>query len=291
MDPSSQPIAGISLDRYADLGAAVVDFMDDPDKVAQIVQGEGVALSDWEAAKTGWTARMQDMALMGRVAMQYLPLYQAALARRKGGQATATYEDYVAVSAAIKVFGYEAGAKASGVSSSDWAEIAGHWNQAMGREMHRFAGHPQALGQEEARLRAGGSPERIQVTRVQGQVPATPAANANPYAAAMGVPAGQALPAGGNPMQQAMAAAMANPAYQQSLQNQAAVAANPLGFGLGQAAAFLTGGLTAGSNVVVTWPNGQQYPGRVLQVVPQQMLVEFQGGSQQWVPEHAVRKA
>lgn len=27
---------------------------------------------------------MQDMALMGRVAMAYMPLYQAALARRKG---------------------------------------------------------------------------------------------------------------------------------------------------------------------------------------------------------------
>jgi hypothetical protein len=234
---------------------------------------------------------MQDMALMGRVAMQYMPLYQAALARRKGGQATASYEDYVAVSAAIKVFGYEAGANASGVSSSDWTEIAGHWNQAMAREMHRFAGHPQALGQEEARLRSGGVPKRISVTRQQGQVPPTPAANANPYAAAMGVPAGQAVPAGGNPMQQAMAAAMANPAYQQSLQNQAAIAQNPLGFGLGQAAAYLGGGITAGVHVVVTWPNGQQYAGRVLQVAPQQMLVEFQGGSQQWVPEHAVRKA
>jgi hypothetical protein len=43
--------------------------------------------------------------------------------------------------------------------------------------------------------------------------------------------------------------------------------------------------------VVVTWSNGQQYAGRILQMAPQQILVEFQGGSQQWVPEHAVRKA
>lgn len=290
MDPHSQPINGISLERYADLGAAVADVMDDPAKVAQIVQAEGVALADWEAAKTGWTARMQDMNLMGRVAMQYMPLYQAALARRKGGQATASYEDFVAVSASMKVFGPEAGLNACGVSMSDWTEVAGHWNAAMGREMHRFAGHPQALGAEEARLRGGGVPRKIQITRQQGVVPPTPAANANPYAAAMGVPAGQAVPAGGNPMQQAMAAAMANPAYQQSMQNQQAIAANPLGFGLGQAAAFLTGGITAGSNVIVTWPNGQQYAGRVMQVAPQQMLVEFQGGSQQWCPEHAVRK-
>jgi hypothetical protein len=295
MDPSLQPINGISLERYADLGAAISDCLDDPAKVAQIVQQEGVGLPDWEAAKTGWTARMQDMNLMGRVAMAYMPLYQAALAKRKGGQASASYEDFVAVSAAMKVFGYEAAMKACGITLSDWTEVAGQWNQTMGREMHRFAGHPNAIAQEEGRLRGGGAPKHVQVSRVAGQVPAAPnpAAGGNPYAAAMGVPQGQgqAMAAGGNPMQQAMAAAQANPAYQQAMQNQAAIAQNPLGFGLGQAAGYLTGGLVAGTNVVVTWSNGQQYAGRILQMAPQQILVEFQGGSQQWVPEHAVRKA
>jgi hypothetical protein len=295
MDPSLQPINGISLERYADLGAAISDCMEDAAKVAQIVQQEGVALPDWEAAKTGWTARMQDMSLMGRVAMAYMPLYQAALAKRKGGQAQASYEDFVAVSAAIKVFGFEGALNASGVTMADWTEVAGHWNQAMGREMHRFAGHPNAIAQEEGRLRGGGAPKRMQINRVAGQIPQAPnpAAGGNPYAAAMGVSPAQAqgMPAGGNPMQQAMAAAQANPAYQQAMQNQAAIAQNPLGFGLGQAANYLTGGLVAGTNVVVTWPNGQQYGGRILQMAPQQILVEFQGGSQQWVPEHAVRKA
>lgn len=294
MDPSLQPINGISLERYADLGAAISDCMDDPGKVAQIVQQEGVALPDWEAAKTGWTARMQDMNLMGRVAMAYMPLYQAALAKRKGGQAQASYEDFVAVSTAIKVFGYEAALKACGVSMADWTEVAGQWNQTMGREMHRYAGHPNAIAQEEARLRGGGAPKQVQISRVAGQVPAAPnpAAGGNPYAAAMGAnPHAAALPPGASPMQQAMAAAQANPAYQQAMQNQAAIAQNPLGFGLGQAANYLTGGLVAGTNVMVTWPNGQQYAGRILQMAPQQILVEFQGGSQQWVPASAVRKA
>src|SRR5215813_4540865 len=95
MDPAMQPINGISLERYAELGAAISDFMDDKAKVAETIQKEGVSPTDWEAAKTGWTARMQDMSLMGRVAMAYMPLYQAALAKRKGGQATCSYEDYV----------------------------------------------------------------------------------------------------------------------------------------------------------------------------------------------------
>ncbi|MGZ5969623.1 MAG: hypothetical protein ACXWP4_18245, partial [Polyangiales bacterium] len=69
MDPAMQPINGISLERYAELGALISDFMNDQQRVAQTIQGAGVNLVDWEAAKTGWTARMQDMNLMGRVAM------------------------------------------------------------------------------------------------------------------------------------------------------------------------------------------------------------------------------
>src|SRR5262245_24925270 len=114
-----QPINGISLERYADLGAAIADFMDNPKKVAEVIASEGVRLEDWEAAKNGWTGRMQDMSLMGRVAMAYMPLYQAALAKRKGGQATASYEDYVAGSAAIKVYGFEVAMQACGMSQAD----------------------------------------------------------------------------------------------------------------------------------------------------------------------------
>jgi hypothetical protein len=79
MEPCFEPIRGISLERYADLGAAVADVLDDEAKVAEILAAEAVPAADWEAAKTGWTARMQDMARMGRVATAYMPLYQAAL--------------------------------------------------------------------------------------------------------------------------------------------------------------------------------------------------------------------
>src|SRR6185436_11633563 len=141
------------------------------------------------------------------------------------------------VSAAIKVFGPEGGVTGSGLTMAEWTEVAGHWTQTMAADMMRYAGHTNAILQEEGRLRAGGQPRKVQVTRVQGQIPAAPAPGGNPYAAAMGVPAGAPVAAYGNPMQQAMAAAQANPAYQQSLQNQAAIAQNPIGFGFGQAAA------------------------------------------------------
>ncbi len=171
-DPAMQPIAGISLERYADLGAAVADLGNDRQRIAQVLQQERVNPADFEAATTGWTARMQDMALMGRIATAYMPLYQAALARRKGGAASASYEDFVAVSAAIKVFGFEAAMQASGVSQSDWTEVAAVWNETMSRDQPRFANHFGFVGQEEARLRAGGQPKRAQVSRGGGAAPA-----------------------------------------------------------------------------------------------------------------------
>ncbi len=279
MDPNLQPIHGISLERYADLGAAIGDDMNDAAKVAAVIEAEGISKEAWEAAKTGWTARMQDMSLMGRVAMAYMPLYQAALARRKGGRATASYDDFVAVSAAIKVFGYEAALAACKVKGTDWTEIAAHWTRTMGEQMMQYAGHSNAVAQEEARIRAGGSPRAIEVKRVASQ------ANGNPEATLRSAQPVTQLP---DPMAQAMN----NPVLQQAMAAQAQVMQNPLGFGFAQVGAFLSGGVVPGAQVVVTHPaDGQRYPGRVLSTAPQQTLVQFPNGAQQWVPANAVQRA
>ena len=104
MDPYA-PINGISLERYAELGAEL-DGITEPAAQQQKVGTLGVAAADWEAAKQGWTARMQDMSLMGQVATRYMQLYNAALASKKG-VASMSFEDWCAVSACIQVFGYE----------------------------------------------------------------------------------------------------------------------------------------------------------------------------------------
>ncbi|MCA9596276.1 MAG: hypothetical protein KC776_23335 [Myxococcales bacterium] len=275
MDPFA-PINGISLERYADIGAALDGKDKDPQATAQVLAAEGVSQADWEAAKTGWTARMQDMSLMGRVATAFMPMYQAALARRKGGAARVSYEDYVHVSALIKIYGFEAGVQAAGVSQSDWTEAAGHWNATMGQNMMQYAGHPNNLAQEEARIRGGSPPRQVQVTR-------------DSSAAAMQQPNAQAVMAQANmdPVQ----AAMQNPAMLQAQAAQAAIMQNPIGFGFGQAASFVTGGIVAGSRVGVKWSDGNQYPGQVMQAAPGQYLVQFDNGSQQWIPANAVVKA
>ncbi|MFO0757549.1 MAG: hypothetical protein U0359_13720 [Byssovorax sp.] len=281
MDPVMAPINGISLERYADLGAALDGTNNDPEKVAAVLAQEGVQVADFEAAKAGWTARMQDMALMGRVAMAYMPLYQAALAKRKGGAASVSYQDFVHVSAAIKVFGFEGAMYACGLSQSDWTEAAGSWNTTMSQNMGQYAGHFNFVAQEEAPLRAGGQPRKVQVTRTAGAAPVQQQANVQ---AALYAP-------GATGMDAAMAQAMNNPMIQQQMAAQAAIQANPMGFAMGQVGAFFGGGIMAGSDVLVAWSNGQSYPGKVLQAAPNQFLVQFQNGSQQWIPAQSVRKA
>ena len=87
MDPWA-PINGISLERYAEL-AAELSGENDKEKQAAIVGSLGVARGDWEAASAGWQARMHDMSLMGAVMTRYMPLYQAALERKRNRGAVA----------------------------------------------------------------------------------------------------------------------------------------------------------------------------------------------------------
>lgn len=278
-DPAMAPINGITLERYAELGAAIDDVKENEAEVKRIIGEEGVPWEDWQAAVAGWTARMQDMSLMGRVAMAYMPLYQAALANRKGGAARISYEDFVAVSAAMKVFGPEAGTNACGISMSDWTEAGGHWNNTMAANMGQYAGHHGYVDQEAGRLQGGGQPKKVTVTREAGAT-ATPDGSG-----------GMAYQQGATGMDVAMAQAMNNPVMQGAAQAQAAIAQNPIGFGLGQAANFLTGGIVAGSRVTCAWSDGNRYPAQVMQAAPGKLLLQFDNGAQQWVDEQHVQKA
>ena len=95
------PIAGISLERYAELAAKMASCGGDLEVCAQIAEQNGVDRASWEAAMAGWNARMADPADRGQVALAYMPLYQAALATYGGPVATATFEEYVEMSAMI----------------------------------------------------------------------------------------------------------------------------------------------------------------------------------------------
>ncbi|MBX3129463.1 MAG: hypothetical protein KF718_22280 [Polyangiaceae bacterium] len=275
MDPFA-PINGISLERYAELGAALDGLDKDRKATADVLAQEGVSAQDYEAAKAGWTARMQDMSLMGRVATAFMPLYQAALAKKKGGAARVSYEEFVHVSALIKIYSFEGAMHASGLSMGEWTEAAGYWTSQMSANMMQYAGHHGNVTAEEGRIRGGAPPRKITVQR-------------DTSAAAMAQPNAQAVMA--QAQMDPLAAAMQNPVMQQAQAQQAAILANPIGFTAGQVGNFFTGGIVAGSRVGVKWSDGNQYPGKVLQAGVGQFLVQFDNGSQQWIPENALVKA
>ncbi len=183
MQPWMAPINGISLERYAELSAELGDTTN-PDLQADIVARHGVHRVDWEAAKQGWTARMSDMALMGRVATAFMPLYQAALARRSGGAPSVSFDEFVAMSGAAKAFGVEGMLGHYGVSMTDWTQIAGHWTNQVAQNPMQYGGYGMLVEQEGTRIREGGTPKPISVSK--GASGPRPAASAQP-APAIGV--------------------------------------------------------------------------------------------------------
>lgn len=131
------PIAGISLERYAELAARMADSGGDLEVCAQIAADNGVDRATWEAAMNGWNARMSDPQTAGEVAIAYMPLYQEALAAHGGPPATATFEDYVEMSAMINSeirdhrrparTDFDAMYRAFGIDAPKWSQISTHW--------------------------------------------------------------------------------------------------------------------------------------------------------------------
>ncbi len=268
MDPYA-PIQGISLERYAELGAEL-DGITDPDAQAQKVGELGVARQDWEAATQGWTARMQDMSLMGQVAMRYMPLYNAALAAKKG-TASVSFDDWVAVSAAIGVYGVEGALNHYKLSQGDWTTISGQWMGEGARDANVIIRKNQMQEAEMNRLRGGGPPKGISVSRQAAGAPVAGGAAAfdsNAHAHA-----------------QAQHGAQQHAASMQ-------YAAGVLGSGAIQAATAMAGamnqlaggnGLVLGRQVLVQWADGNRYPGTLMQLSGNQAQVVMQDGRPIWL--------
>jgi len=159
-----EPIAGISLERYAELGAEV-SHTQDTDEQARIVESLGVSRQSWEAAVQGWTARMQDMSDMGQIATRYMSLYQAAV-NQKQGTVEVSFEDWACMEAAIQVFGIQGMLGHYGIDQGTWTQIAGHWTQQLSTDPMRYGMQRNNIHQQEsARLRAGGQPKPVNIQR------------------------------------------------------------------------------------------------------------------------------
>ena len=126
MDPM-EPIAGISLEAYAELCALMKETGTDVDRQVAIAAEHGHGREAWEAAQKGWTDRMSNRETAGTVAIAFMPLYQAALAK-SGPAKTATFEEYVRMSAMVQMrVPFETMYAEFGITGADWSQISTAW--------------------------------------------------------------------------------------------------------------------------------------------------------------------
>jgi hypothetical protein len=135
-----EPIAGITLEQYADLCARMADTGGDESKEFAIASEFDVSPEAWTEAKAGFTTRMSDPADMGKTATAFMPLYQEAQARLRGGGEPAPLEVYAKVHAGMAYRKGEDGEKIdytivlaeNGFTHQQWLEVEGYWTSRVG---------------------------------------------------------------------------------------------------------------------------------------------------------------
>lgn len=133
------PIAGVSLEQFADLCARMARTGDDEETFVRIAATRGLSREQWLAARTGWTSRMEDPATARHVVLPYMPLYQAALAQHGGATATASYDDYVEMTAMINTNtttprrpnDLDTMYARFGIDAIDWSQISTYWTDRL----------------------------------------------------------------------------------------------------------------------------------------------------------------
>lgn len=287
------PVNGISLERYAELGAEVAGHENDPEAQARIVQALGVSRSDWEAAQRGWTERMRDVSLMGRVSTVFMPLYQAALARKRG-VVDVSFEDFVALSAGAKAWGIDRMLATYGLDMAAWTQISGVWlSQRIPQNMQAYSGYGLMVEQEGARLAQGGQHRQVNILRQAGGGGAAAAAQPGNAGTFGNSPQGLENQMARNMAQQnvaqhmAAAQAQAAAAYDQASKNVGFFGRLWLKlFGYGS----IANGIGPGMQVFVQLDDGPRLPCTVAQILEGQISVNLHDGRQMWVKPTALSK-
>jgi len=252
------PIAGISLERYAELCALMKDCGGDLGVCAQIAEKNGVAANVWKAAMDGWNHRMQDPSTAGQVALAYMPLYQAALANT-GGVASTSFENYVGMLAMVnsKRHGPDAMYAHYGITVHDWSQISSYWVGQVTTDPQLGAKLSNLMVPLQQQLDAGAPPPPVH----QGDAPAV------------------------SKDEVVGAAQKFSTDLQNKMQGASGGAPPPPPPPAPSAA------LTMGSGCMVQWSDGNQYPGTVKQLSGAHALVAFPNGREEWIEQKLVSPA
>ena len=137
----------IPIEQYAELCALMAGTAGDVNQENAIAAQHGVSPEQWAASKAGWTAKMSDPNDMGRTALAFMPIYQAAQARARGGKEPCTLELYAKIHAEMAFKTDALGNKLNhhlvlaenGTHHQAWIECEGYWTPIVGA--------PEILGQ------------------------------------------------------------------------------------------------------------------------------------------------
>ena len=149
------PDVNVSIEQYADLCARMADMGGDISKENEIALAQNVSAEDWSTAKVYYTAKMQDPADMGKTAMAFMPLFQDAQARLRGGEAPGTLEVYTKVHAemALRKDPNDPGKKIdfmivleeNGFTHPQWLEMESYWTPRVATDTNPKFNSEQAM--------------------------------------------------------------------------------------------------------------------------------------------------
>ncbi|HRI72486.1 MAG TPA: hypothetical protein PK156_49965, partial [Polyangium sp.] len=125
---SFAPIAGISLEQYAELCAVLTRHEGAAEPPPELLQERGISLDAWTAARTGWTNRLEDPTAAVTLGMKFVPAYHAALDRVHGPAPALALDVYAALSAEVQLHGLSAALGRLGLARHRFSQIAFAWD-------------------------------------------------------------------------------------------------------------------------------------------------------------------
>lgn len=284
MDPFA-PIANVSLDQYAELCALLTQHEGAEGSLASLLHDKGFSIENWSAARSGWTNRLEDPSVGATVAIRFVPAYHAALDRVYGPAPALPMDAYAAISAEIQQHGLATTLGRVGLTPQRFSQIAFTWNVAFSRDPQQYVAYVCMMHVESARLLRG------EPARAMPPLSSEAAAQVAPAAAPPHVDQSAPAPAAASAPAQPTAPVPIPKTFEQ----EASEAANAVGIAFKSGLNKLGGAFDAfgrslskpgvGARVLVTWSDGNKYPGTVAEIGHGQFLVTMGDGRQVWIPE------
>lgn len=132
----------ITIEQYAELCVLMTETAGDESKENAIAEANNVSAAEWKESKVYYTAKMSDASDMGKTALAFMPLYQAALDKKRGGGEPCTLETYSKVHAGMafrkdaadptKKINYLIVLAENGFTHQSWLECESYWTPRVG---------------------------------------------------------------------------------------------------------------------------------------------------------------